>query len=102
MTSDETESTPSFEETLLELEQIVARMEDGSLGLDESLRQFEQATKLLRQCHGLLQHAEQRIELLTGFDQNGNERTEEFGFEAAPQDGQTESSDPSQDDATLF
>jgi exodeoxyribonuclease VII small subunit len=34
-------ATPDFEAALAELEQIVERLEQGELSLEESLRQFE-------------------------------------------------------------
>lgn len=69
---------PSFEQALAALEQIVHELEEGRLGLAESLARYEEGVKLLRQCHGLLQQAERRIELLTGLDAAGNPVTEPF------------------------
>ena len=40
--------TISFEQALAQLEQTVARLEDGQLGLDESLAQYEQGIKYLQ------------------------------------------------------
>ena len=68
----------SFEKALATLEQIVHELEEGRLGLAESLARYEEGVKLLRQCHGLLQQAERRIELLTGVDAAGNPVTEPF------------------------
>lgn len=64
--------SPSFEEALARLEQVVHRLEDGELGLAEALAQYEQGVRMLKQCHGLLEQAERRIELLTGVDAAGN------------------------------
>jgi exodeoxyribonuclease VII small subunit len=58
-------ATPDFEAALAELEQIVARLEQGELTLEESLRQFERGVELTRGCQRALQQAEQRIRLLT-------------------------------------
>ena len=68
----ESESPLKFEEALARLEGIVRALEDGEIGLDDALAQYEQGVKLLRQCHDLLQHAERRIELLSGLDADGN------------------------------
>ncbi len=68
----EPEAGPPFEESLLELDQIVQALEDGSLGLEESLGRFERAIGLLKSCYSLLERAEQRIDVLTGFDAEGN------------------------------
>lgn len=77
------EGDPSFEESLDELQQIVTDLEDGQLGLSESIERFEQGMTLLRGCYSLLQDAEQKIELLTGFDRDGNPLTEEFDASAS-------------------
>ena len=68
----------NFEESLRELQQIVSDLEDGSLGLEESMQRFEQGMSLLRQCYQVLERAEQKIEILTGFDADGNAITTEF------------------------
>lgn len=52
----------SFEESLTELQMIVADLEDGSLGLESSLARFERGVGLLRACYVILDSAEQRIE----------------------------------------
>jgi len=62
----------SFETALDELAEIVGDLEDGSVGLEESLARFEDGMRLLRHCHEVLGKAEQRIEQLTGFDADGN------------------------------
>ncbi|HEY2826774.1 MAG TPA: exodeoxyribonuclease VII small subunit [Pirellulales bacterium] len=72
----------SFEQALTVLEQIVHDLEEGRLGLAESLARYEEGVKLLRQCHGLLEQAERRIELVTGMDASGKPVTEPFDDEA--------------------
>ena len=62
----------SFEAALGELAEIVGDLEDGSIGLEESLERFEEGMRLLRHCHEVLGKAEARIEQLTGFDADGN------------------------------
>ena len=62
----------SFEHALAALEQIVRDLEDGRLGLAESLARYEQGIKLLKNCYAQLEQAERRIELLTGIDAAGN------------------------------
>lgn len=56
--------SPSFEEALHELEEIVARMDSGQLSLDESLKQFERGVELSRICQTSLKAAEQKVEQL--------------------------------------
>lgn len=73
---------PSFEAALASLEQIVHDLEEGQLGLAESLTRYEGGVKLLKQCFGLLENAERKIELLTGVDAAGNPVTRPFDDEA--------------------
>ena len=53
-----------FEHSLEELEQLVTRMEGGTLSLDESLASFERGIGLYRHCQQSLQQAELRVRLL--------------------------------------
>ena len=69
---------PAFEACLAELQDVVRALEEGSLGLDESISRFERGISLLRSCYKALERAEQKIELLTGFDRNGNAMTAPF------------------------
>ena len=68
----------SFEESLAELEAIVGELESGKLGLSDALARYEQGVKHLKSCHGLLERAERRIELLSGVDAEGNPITEPY------------------------
>lgn len=54
----------SFEEALQELEQILAQIESGQTGLEESLTKYERGTFLIQHCRGVLNTAEKQIELL--------------------------------------
>jgi len=54
----------SFEDALKELEEIAYRLENGDLGLDESITEFEKGIKLTRFCHDKLEEAERKIEIL--------------------------------------
>jgi len=56
--------TPAFEASLDELEQLVAKMEEGELSLDDSLASFERGIKLYRECRKSLDDAELRVRLL--------------------------------------
>jgi len=53
-----------LEDTLVELEQLVARLEEGELPLDKALKEFERGIQMTRQCQKVLKDAEQRIEIL--------------------------------------
>lgn len=72
----------SFEKALSSLEQIVHDLEEGKLGLTESLGRYEEGVKLLKQCYTMLEQAERRIELLSGVDAAGNPIAEPFDHEA--------------------
>lgn len=72
----------SFEEALAKLEQIVQQLEAGRIGLSEALARYEEGVKLLRYCHGTLEQAERKIELLCGVDAQGNPTMEPLGEEA--------------------
>jgi exodeoxyribonuclease VII small subunit len=69
---------PTFEQSLEKLEQVVRQLEEGQLGLSESLQRYEEGVKHLRQCYGALEAAERRIEVLAGVDADGNPVTEPF------------------------
>jgi exodeoxyribonuclease VII small subunit len=57
-------AAPDFERMLKELESLVARLEQGELPLEESLRQFERGVELTRLCERALKAAEQKVEIL--------------------------------------
>lgn len=56
----------SFEQALADLTQIVRQMEQGNLGLEESLVHFERGIVLTRECQQALQQAEQKVQILLG------------------------------------
>jgi exodeoxyribonuclease VII small subunit len=64
-----------FEDAIERLERIVDSLEAGNLGLEESLKVFEEGVSLARRCAKYLDEAEKRIELLTR-DESGTLRTE--------------------------
>ena len=54
----------TFEEALTQLEKIVEQIEQGKVGLEESIAKYEQGMGLVRQCREILFRAEQRIQQL--------------------------------------
>jgi len=54
-----------FEKALAELEQIVDRLEKGTVALEESITLYERGEALKAHCEALLKTAEQRIEKIT-------------------------------------
>ena len=61
--------TVLFEDSLAELEQLVERMEQGNLSLEESLKLFERGVQLTRACQKALKDAEQKVQIL--LEENG-------------------------------
>ena len=51
----------TFEEALAKLEAIAEQIEDGRIGLEESITRYEEGMTLVKQCRGILAKAEQRI-----------------------------------------
>ena len=64
MSADPDVPPPTFEAALQRLEAIVQRLEKGELPLEESLVLYEEGVRLARLCHGKLEEAEGKIELL--------------------------------------
>ncbi|MHC4442684.1 MAG: exodeoxyribonuclease VII small subunit [Planctomycetota bacterium] len=58
------EKEPTFEEMLSELEAIVSAVEEGKIGLEESIDQYEKGMKLIQRCRQVLTNAEARIQKL--------------------------------------
>ncbi len=54
----------TFELALARLEEILEKMNSGSVSLEESLTLFEEADKLITSCGKRLNDAERKIELL--------------------------------------
>ena len=57
-------SSPSFEQSLAQLEALVSQLESGDLPLDQALARFEQGVRLTRECQGALNAAQQKVQLL--------------------------------------
>lgn len=55
----------TFEQAVERLEAIIARIESGEVGLEQSIREYEHGVALLKRCRGILETAEQRVEELT-------------------------------------
>jgi exodeoxyribonuclease VII small subunit len=58
-------SIKDFEAAIAELESIVKKLEEGDLPLEQSLALYERGVQLSRFCHGRLEDAERRIDILT-------------------------------------
>lgn len=69
----------NFEDALKELENLVARMEQGDLSLEESLACFERGIALTRLCQQSLKSAEQKIQILV--EKDGRTELQPFASE---------------------
>ena len=59
------DNSPSFEQSLQELETIVQQMEMGNLALDESFNAYKRGAELLQTCQTSLNNVEQQVRILT-------------------------------------
>lgn len=60
------EKKMSYEQAFAELEQLVSKMESGKLTLDESIKAYEEGTKLVKYCESELARYEAVIKKMTG------------------------------------
>ena len=59
----------SFEEKMKRLEEIATSLEKGDAALEDSLKLFEEGTKLIAECSRQLETAEQKVvKLMKGAD----------------------------------
>jgi exodeoxyribonuclease VII small subunit len=61
----------SYEQAFKELEQVVGRLEEGELSLEESLALFERGQALAARCAELLENAELKLRELVPDDADG-------------------------------
>jgi exodeoxyribonuclease VII small subunit len=71
-----TEAQLDFETAMRDLEELVERLEQGDLPLEESLAAFERGVMLTRACQTALKEAEQKVEIL--LKKAGESTVEEF------------------------
>ena len=60
----------NFEKALNQLEQIIEKMENDELSLDQSIDHFEKGSKLIKQCNQKLNEAEKKIQILLKDEEN--------------------------------
>lgn len=53
-----------FERSLARLEEVVRRLENANVSLDDALRLFEEGVELTRKCQKQLEDAEGKVEIL--------------------------------------
>jgi exodeoxyribonuclease VII small subunit len=73
------DAAPDFEVAMRDLEELVERLEQGDLPLEESLTAFERGVMLTRACQTALKEAEQKVEIL--LKKAGEPAVEEFSPE---------------------
>lgn len=79
MAKRDTDAAFRFEEGLAELESIVAALESGSLGLEDSIQKYEEGMALYRRCVKRIDDARRRIEkLLAAPGEGEKEKVEPF------------------------
>jgi len=72
---------PDFEKSLQRLETIVEEMENGDLSLEESMKHFEEGSKIANFCTSKLEETEKKIEILLK-DHKGEEHWKPFSDQA--------------------
>ena len=55
----------TFEEALARLDEIVTGIEGGEIPLEQSIAKYAEGIALVKQCRGILDQAEQKIQLLS-------------------------------------
>ncbi len=56
--------TKTFEKNLEQLTDVIQKMEQQDVGLEESLKLYEQGIQLTRKCQKIIDDAEKKIEQL--------------------------------------
>lgn len=62
--TDKPAKKEKFEDHLRQVEEAVKALEGGKLGLEESIEKYETGIRALRQCYGILEQAEKKIQIL--------------------------------------
>jgi exodeoxyribonuclease VII small subunit len=75
--NDTAKTGERFEDQLAKLEEIVARLEDESVGLEEALGLFEGGMELARSCRSRLEEVEQRVSQLLETESDSTEPEDE-------------------------
>lgn len=66
----------TFEQLLVEIESILADLEGGKLGLNDSLQRYEVGVRHVAACLKILDEAERRVALVTRIQADGRPETE--------------------------
>ena len=75
--NDTAKTGERFEDQLAKLEEIVARLEDESVGLEEALGLFEGGMELAKSCRSRLEEVEQRVSQLLESESDSTDSEDE-------------------------
>lgn len=70
---DEKEKVLTLEENFKQLEEMIEKLEDKEIGLEESFSLYEQGMKLLKQCNDQIDRVEKKVMVM-----NRNGALDEF------------------------
>jgi exodeoxyribonuclease VII small subunit len=84
----------SFEEAIKELTNIVGKIEEGQIPLQDSLEQYEKGMALIKQCRKILQKAEERIEKITKEEERDPVSQKDSKMGAQKEDSDRQEEDP--------
>ena len=73
----------NFEQAIKELTEIVSKIEQGQIPLQESIEQYERGMTLIKHCREILQKAEKRIEKIS---ESGNKKTQDSQVQSQQED----------------
>ena len=68
----------TFEESIIRLEEILKQLEGDKIDLATALTQYEEGTRLLKNCHVILEKTRQKIEVLRSINPDGSPVVEAF------------------------
>jgi exodeoxyribonuclease VII small subunit len=68
----------TFEESIIRLEEILKQLEGDKIDLETALARYEEGVRLLKNCHGILASAHQKIEVLRRVESDGTPIVESF------------------------
>jgi exodeoxyribonuclease VII small subunit len=71
--AEKTDKKLTFEEAMLQLEEIVEKLEQGDVPLEESIDLYQQGMKLSKLCHTKLKNVEKKMDTI--MHEDGREET---------------------------
>jgi len=67
----------TFEQAIRQLKDIVTKIEQGEIPLQDSLDQYEKGMALIKHCRDILQKAEKRIEKISKEETSESEKKQD-------------------------